>query len=591
VSERVAILVVHGIGEEQPYETLDQFTRGLLNELEFGKPWTIEPLMSQESDPTRPGHLYPRVGYKISPPSNTSVTFRSETPCLGSPGHAHDNGEETISEYREISLFEYYWSPITKNKIKYTTSLLFLIEAGLQPFRYFASNIAAIYTAGKPSNNPASDPADGPVRIILREILRQSFLFLPIIVFLLYLLYLLWRAGSLITTGGVLSKAANLGPLVATALIAAIRSLYIYSNSRALLRSPWRDADISAKRWWKCLLAIGIVFHVVFWPYGLRPTLHGVATLGSYAVQSSCDLRHVVDAHGWHSAMRVYADDYLSADHVNFTADAKTNALLIRLTEFLFVSPNLVPYLKIGILLLLAWFIRSILINYIGDIAVYANANQLSENYAARAQIVEGCTAALSGILQQMDLGADGSSRPRFDRVLVAGHSLGSVIAYDCLNGVINLARTGQGITHSHLQRIRGLVTFGSPLNKIYYFFRELDNPSATLRHRTLDLIHGFRIKPSLATNLPPIFTDVPAWASFDRALRQGFTWINAYSLADPVSGRLLFYDVGREDPKRPGVFISDDAQQRFELGLFGFAHVGYWRSREFYRFVIKNLL
>jgi hypothetical protein len=41
----------------------------------------------------------------------------------------------------------------------------------------------------------------------------------------------------------------------------------------------------------------------------------------------------------------------------------------------------------------------------------------------------------------------------------------------------------------------------------------------------------------------------------------------------------------------RPGVFIVKGAQERFELGLFGFAHTKYWTCDKFYDFVAKNLL
>ena len=143
--ERVAILIVHGIGEEQPYGALDQFTRGLLNELDPKKEWVIQPAMSQEPDPTRPGSTYSRVVCRIAPP--LPIDFESEmmwSKRLEKAGTQEPDSPE--AKYSEITLFEYYWSPITKNKIKYTTSLLFLIKAGLQPFKYLASNTAAIST-------------------------------------------------------------------------------------------------------------------------------------------------------------------------------------------------------------------------------------------------------------------------------------------------------------------------------------------------------------------------------------------------------------------------------------------------------------
>ena len=64
-----------------------------------------------------------------------------------------------------------------------------------------------------------------------------------------------------------------------------------------------------------------------------------------------------------------------------------------------------------------------------------------------------------------------------YDRVLIAGHSLGSVIAYDTLNELLDRARSSNSTAHAFaprdLEKLRGLVTFGCPLNKIFYFSRE----------------------------------------------------------------------------------------------------------------------
>ena len=72
----------------------------------------------------------------------------------------------------------------------------------------------------------------------------------------------------------------------------------------------------------------------------------------------------------------------------------------------------------------------------------------------------------------------------QFDQVVLSGHSLGSVIAYDTVNELLSrvwatqeLSRTGadaaQTLTRTDLEKLRGLVTFGSPLDKVCYFYRE----------------------------------------------------------------------------------------------------------------------
>src|ERR1700722_9940014 len=161
-SKRAAFLVIHGIGQQRPYETLDQFGRGLLESFATDKnapAWKIYPQLEICRDPNHAQQSWVRASYRIAP--DTPVVFLSD---LHTPG-------ETIED---ISLIEYYWAPITQDKITYTGSLLFLIRAGLKPFLYMGANINAI---GK------TDP--GPLwKVIGREFIRQACLFLPLILFL-----------------------------------------------------------------------------------------------------------------------------------------------------------------------------------------------------------------------------------------------------------------------------------------------------------------------------------------------------------------------------------------------------------------------
>jgi hypothetical protein len=118
---------------------------------------------------------------------------------------------------------------------------------------------------------------------------------------------------------------------------------------------------------------------------------------------------------------------------------------------------------------------QAFLKNFMGDVAVYVNADAKAKNYAARRAILSGATLAITRLLKD---------DPRsYQRVIVAGHSLESVIAYDVLNELMNrrLATTDQvvgsvppraEIHQNDLDKIKGLVTFGSPLDKVVYFFR-----------------------------------------------------------------------------------------------------------------------
>ena len=54
-------------------------------------------------------------------------------------------------------------------------------------------------------------------------------------------------------------------------------------------------------------------------------------------------------------------------------------------------------------------------------------------------------------------------------------------------------------------------------------------------------------------------------------------TWLNAWSPLDPVSAKLHFYRVDRQD--------------WFWYWVPGLAHLGYWNDRDFYSFFGRRLL
>src|SRR6185295_15762857 len=57
-----------------------------------------------------------------------------------------------------------------------------------------------------------------------------------------------------------------------------------------------------------------------------------------------------------------------------------------------------------------------------------------------------------------------------YSRVVMVGHSLGSLLAYDTLNALINFEQTGP--FKPVLARTPALITFGSPLDKTAFIFR-----------------------------------------------------------------------------------------------------------------------
>ena len=198
---------------------------------------------------------------------------------------------------------------------------------------------------------------------------------------------------------------------------------------------------------------------------------------------------------------------------------------------------------------------------YIGDIAVYTTTDEKSRYFKIRQQILDESQALVEQIL------TDDS----YDRVILAGHSLGSVIAYDTLNR-INIKTNVAGRNSVPISKLAGFVTFGSPLDKIAFFFREHSEVHQYVRRQILAHLNSFKSKPLDTQPNGPLVTD-PLARNLDF-----IPWANYYAHNDPVSGHLDFYSV--------------DLNKEVHLPEpWGVAHTGYWSCREFYEDVAERFL
>jgi hypothetical protein len=549
-SKRVAFLVIHGIGQQRPYETLDQFGRGLISSFtsDKGAPdWKIYPQLEICKDPNHAQQSWVRASFRIAP--DTPVAFQGDL----HPG-------ETIED---ISLIEYYWAPITRDKITYTGSLLFLIRAGLQPFLYLGANINALWETER----------GRLFKVAAREFIRQACLFLPLILALTGLIAWLDTTNFLTVMKHFRNPPI---PVILTVVLLFIRYLYAYTTGKAFFQSLRAKSGWQKKTLWRWFMFFTFLGNLFLWPFLLSFLLRGVAWIGTRLTHYIPLLVHL--GH-WSAILRAVAHaTAFPGDH----ADRMT--LLYR---FIFFDPSFAGCVPTIFWFILAAIVRFILIDYVGDVAVYVNANEIAKNFAARSQILDGCTATLTGILKEKLDPTNPLSPPAFDQVYVAGHSLGSVVAYDTINTLLDRARTGSSdpalIQAGDLDRLRGMVTFGSPLNKIFYFFREQIDPRQGLLSQTLDLLHGFRVltnlkRPGGLWQFQPV-TNCD-WKNAEDDLDHNFRWINAYSIEDPISGRLIFYNL-------------DDELNQEQYNYYGplIAHLSYWKDPNFYTFLRKRLL
>lgn len=515
---KTALLVIHGIGQQDPFEALDSFTRGFVDYFRTQFARTGQANAIREIRPVRFNH---------GNWTEVALRLRFKKPA-------------TNQGLQELHLHEYYWAPHTQGRVTYRAVLGWLIRTGLTPLRYLSQNLQAEWAAS--GGKLASVGA-----VFARETLRIAFLYLPVLLLTGYLIYALATLPDLAGALGPLLTAwkeeMQKLPLVMVALavtVALVLAWFMLGTAWRLSfrrgMSIQREVEITwflqAGFWALVFLLVAVWVATAFGPIGLIQTLMA-----------------------------------------KFSSWASTRAFL-RVS----VWPVGKAILIVGVVL----YLRKILVEYIGDIAVYVTTDEKAEHYKARSQILKESTEALRRLL---------ASTEEYDQVIIAGHSLGSAIAYDTINRLLNEAWALRGLpgpasppTREQLERLRGLVTFGSPLDKIYYFFRRQVDEDQAIRAQTLSFIHSFRRGKSYRQYGSYAMTFGPPGtpegdASSHPTLSKEFRWLNIWARMDPVSGFLDHYVI---DP--------NDQLSRPYL-LWGAAHVAYWRDPEFYRFVAERLL
>ncbi len=146
--------------------------------------------------------------------------------------------------------------------------------------------------------------------------------------------------------------------------------------------------------------------------------------------------------------------------------------------------------------------------------------------------------------------------------MILIGHSLGSVIAYDALNAAISWDAVEKGGRMEVVRRTRRLITFGSPLDKTAFLFRTQVSGPRFMRE-------------ALAAQKQPLILDYRRWRPKD-----SFRWVNIYSRADVISGKLSYYDLAQDPGNSPPpgynpVINKPDYQAWIPFA----AHIQYWNN------------
>lgn len=471
---RAALLVIHGIGEQKPYEALGAFGQGLAAR------FRIEASQLEH-------HLVWREGKAHS-------LVRLPLP--------------SAAARRELDLYEFYWAPLVQGRITIRQVLAWILRTSVTPLRSISQQWEVL------SLEP--NAARRQWWVALREILRATILIvLALLIPAPFVIVVLKRAvlaGALTTVVSTLAAVARPFALTAWAVLALSALILLWGWLRALpLDRSQRNIEAASERRWRVW---SVVWTAVLVALAWIIQLWRELPVGQLAKNLGAALW------GW--------------------------PLVVLATA------------------MLAWFLMRPLVKYLGDVVLYVTADENSSFFRTRADILKASRGRLQMLLTDES----------YDAVYLAGHSLGSVIAYDTINHVIRdvIAEPADGkLTLPQLERLRGLLTFGSPLDKVNYFFRVVVDRDEAIRAQVTSLLHGFRKKASRRSygNL-----------TFRTAKFSGlphFRWLNVYSHADFVSGRLDFYEVDRQEHLN---YVNPLT-----------AHLSYWQDPDFYALATAHWL
>lgn len=255
-------------------------------------------------------------------------------------------------------------------------------------------------------------------------------------------------------------------------------------------------------------------------------------------------------------------------------------------------------------------FLPTEMARFASDTTTYLAVTVRSGDYRIRREILDGAVRQVTSVLGD----------ERYGTVVLAGHSLGSIIMYDVINRLRRDACAPPGTepgsaaqagpaAAAALERLGAFVSFGSPLDKVAYFFQRYVPDDEDVRRQITEHLHGFRRKK---LDEPLTLLDVYGGRAAEplRTLRgaarrrrgskalsasprpeggqaalpvsdpmcsvplAGLTWLNFYHVLDGAAGCLDTYGPVENIPCRTPV--------RTRWRLFGLwrAHGSYWDSQ-----------
>ncbi|HEY1682151.1 MAG TPA: hypothetical protein VGF98_10980 [Candidatus Tumulicola sp.] len=514
-NEAIAVIVVHGVMPHPRYEIQDFAASNLLKELQ------VDPYWGQGR--TWKSSVYNRPDPKVEKSYMPKPTI-SRVQTVGI------DAEPT--PYFDV--IESYWSPLDKGKTSFISVAAWLLRSVFVPL-----NTSAHYAAR-----------------FWKTVYDFGLIFSGIIAVVAFLLGALLATVATMTRLVALAGRCETGSSASTWIVRLRQGSLPYSwnvllhknslplfwnallhqgpvpSSWDLLLSPATRSNVQhaapcavASAW--SVLLNPTTLESIFSPWTLGIIAAGV--VGAFLVAQVC--KAVVTVVSQDKQLRRYGEQRYERWAFIVLALAGGLALLF-VTAVLPIKPGepaggLVPvYFVLAAMLFVGGrtIAKSWIVNFFGDVQIYTTRNENLDFFAMREAILERVTKTIVSACKHA--GPDGTS---YDRVYVLAHSLGSTIAMDALIRFFDLCEQAPDLSQA-MRRLRGFVTFGSPLEKTKFFFDVNDpSPSLALDQWNSDL-YGTLFTPD-ARELTRSNEDA-----------QGIFWLNDWYFLDAVSNKINSY-------------------------------------------------
>ena len=391
---------------------------------------------------------------------------------------------------REIHVYEVYWAPLTEGRISTWETFSFLVGSAWECLWNGRRFHRILFRPGGPRRGAMDPPFRGPWTTTLGLAMAA----LTMGALWVFDAVLLAVVASGILMVGEPPWFRRLAPGLVGDYVSA---LLVLLAAGLFALAPWRAFPIERR--------------------GGRPALRLLSRVGDGALKLAAAALVVIAAR---IVVRI-GGEALGAWPPGSAPAPPARALLIGVGALVFA---------------LSAVVRHFILQYVGDVAIYLSAHKANRFYEARQAIQKTARDLAHFVFDRR--GADGESL--YPRVVLAGHSLGSVIGYDALNRLLLEDRT-TGTDRQVRRRTAAFITYGSPLDKTAYVFRTQRRKDGSLRE-------------AMAAGAQPLIQDRSA-----RLL----PWINVFARADWIGGDLDYYDrpAGWPGPHapRPVVNVEDD--------------------------------